>query len=156
MATSHYNTVTFVDYSGEKSTVTTLNGSITAITIVAFLAQFGTLKTALEGITKGVIVGSSWVGDKDTLAATPPTDVFAQRELKWLVRYENVVSHKIYTLEIPTADPTDRLLPQSDKADLADTEIAAFIAAFEAVGRSPENDVDGVNVLDITLVGRNL
>lgn len=156
MATSHYNTTTLVDYSGEKSTVTVLNGSITALTIAAFITQFGALKTAIEGITKGVIVGSAWVGDKDILAATPPTDVFAQRELKWLVRYENAVSHKIYTLEIPTADPTDRLLPQSDKADLTDTEIAAFVTAFEAIGRSPENDVDGVNVLDITLVGRNL
>lgn len=156
MATQHYNTVTLVDYSGEKSTVSVNNGSITALTIAAFLTQFGALKDAIDDITKGVIVGSSWVGDKDTLAATPPTDVFAQRELKWLVRYENVVSHKVYTLEIPTADPTGRLLPQSDKADLADTEIAAFVTAFEAIARSPENDVDGVNVLDITLVGRNL
>lgn len=156
MATSHYNTTTLVDYSGEKSTVTIQNGSITALTIAAFLTQFGALKTAIEGITKGVIVASSWVGDKDILAASPPTDVFAQRELKWLVRYENVVSHKIYTLEVPTADPTGRLLPASDLADLADTEMAAFVTAFEAIGRSPENDVDGVNVLDVTLVGRNL
>jgi len=58
MATSHYNTVTFVDYSNEKSSVTVLNGSITALTIAAFLTQFGALKTALEGITKGRIVGS--------------------------------------------------------------------------------------------------
>lgn len=156
MATSHYNTITLIDYSKEKSSVTVLNGSITALTIAAFLTQFGTLKTATEGITKGVIVGSSWVGDKDTLAAAPPLDVFAQRELKWLVRYENVVSHKVYTLEIPTADPTDRLLPESDKADLTDAAIIAWVDAFEAIGRSPENDVDGVAVLDITLVGRNL
>lgn len=156
MATQHYSTMTYVDYSGEKSSVTVLNGSITALTIAAFLTQFGTLKTATDDITKGVMVGSSWVGDKDTLAATPPTDVFAQRELKWLVRYENAVSHRIFTLEIPTADPTGRLLPASDQADLADTEIAAWVTAFEAIGRSPENDVDGVNVLDITLVGRNL
>lgn len=156
MATSHYNTVTLIDYSEEKSSVTVLNGSITALTIAAFLTQFGALKTAIEGITKGVIVGSSWVGDKDILAAAAPVDVFAQRELKWLVRYENVVSHKIYTLEVPTADPTGRLQAASDKADLADTEMAAFVTAFEAIGRSPENDVDGVAVLDITLVGRNL
>lgn len=156
MATSHYNTVTLVDYSNEKSTVSVYNGSITALTIAAFLTQVGALRTAIEGITKGVVVGTSWVGDKDTLAATPPTDVFAQRELKWLVRYENVVSHNIYTMEIPTADPTDRLQAASDKADLTDTEIGAFVTAFEAIGRSPENDVDGVSVLDITLVGRNL
>ena len=156
MATSHYNTVTLVDYSNEKSTVSVYNGSITALTIAAFLTQVSALRTSIEGITKGVVVGTSWVGDKDTLAAVPPTDVFAQRELKWLVRYENVVSHNIYTMEIPTADPTARLLPASDKADLADTEIAAFVTAFEAIARSPENDVDGVSVLDITLVGRNL
>lgn len=156
MATSHYNTITFVDYSDEKSTMSVYNGSITALTIAAYLTQLGTLRTATEAITKGVVVGTSWVGDKDTLAAVPPTDVFAQRELKWLVRYENVVSHNIYTMEIPTADPTARLLPASDKADLADTEIAAWVTAFEAIGRSPENDIDGVGVLDITLVGRNL
>lgn len=156
MATSHYNTMTLVDYSNEKSTVSVYNGSITALTIAAFLTQLGTLRTATEGITKGVVVGTSWVGDKDVLAATPPVDVFAQRELKWLVRYENVVSHNIYTMEIPTADPTDRLLPASDKADLADAEIIAWVNAFEAIGRSPENDIDGVSVLDITLVGRNL
>lgn len=156
MATKHYNTVTLIDYSGEKSTVTTNNGSITALTIAAYLTQLGALKTAIGDITKGVIVGTSWVGDSDTLAATPPTDVFAQRELKWLVRYENTTSHKVYTLEIPTADPTGRLQAQSDRADLTDTEMAAFVTAFEAIARSPENDVDGVAVLDVTLVGRNL
>lgn len=148
--------MTYIDYSEEKSTVTVLNGSITAVTIAAYLTQLGTLRTATDGITKGVRIGGTWVGDNDILAAAAPTDVFAQRELKWLVRYENAVSHKIYTLEIPTADPTDRLQPASDKADLADTEIAAWVSAFEAIARSPENDVDGVNVLDITLVGRNL
>lgn len=156
MATSHYNTITLIDYSQEKSTVSVYNGSVTAVTIAAYLTQLGNLRTAVEGITKGVVVGTSWVGDKDVLASAAPTDVFAQRELKWLVRYENAVSHNIYTMEIPTADPTDRLLPASDKADLTDTEIAAFVTAFEAIGRSPENDIDGVNVLDITLVGRNL
>lgn len=156
MATTHYNTITYIDRSGEKSTVKVHNGSITALTIAAYLDQLDDLRTATDAITLGVRTGQTWVGDADILAAAPPTNEFAQRELKWLVRYENAVSHNIYTMEIPTADPTGRLQPGSDKVNLAQTEVAAWIAAFEAIARSPENDVDGVNVLDITLVGRNL
>lgn len=156
MATKHYNTVTILDYSNEKSTVTINNGSVTALTIAAYLAQLGDLHNAIDGIVLGTVAETSWVGDKTVLAATPPTNVFAQRELKWLVSYENAVSHNKYTFEIPCADPTGRLVPGTDKADLTNTEMAAFVSAFEAVGRSPENDVDGVNVLGITLVGRNI
>lgn len=156
MATQHYNTITFLDYSNETSSMSVYNGSVTALTIAAFLTQLGALRTASDAITLGTVSGQSWVGDKDILAASPPTNVFAQRELKWLVSYENAVSHKKYTLEIPTADPTGRLIAGTDRADLANTDIAAWVTAFEAMARSPENDVDGVNVLSITLVGRNL
>lgn len=156
MATVHYNTLTLNDYSGEQSSFQVYNGSVTALTIATYLDQLGNLREATEAITKGNVTKQTWVGDAEQFAAATPTDVFAQRELKWLVSYENAVSHKKYTLEIPTADPTGRLIAASDKANLAQTEVAAWITAFEAIGRSPENDVDGVNVLSMTLVGRNI
>lgn len=152
----HYGTFTFLDYSGEKSTVQFYNGAITAVSLAGYLTNFGALRTAIDGITLGTIHKEKWVGDDTLLSNANPTNAFAQRELKWLVRYRGNSSQKVYTLEIPTADPTGRLLPDSDFADLDETATAAFVSAFETIARAPDDDNENVTVLSIQLVGRNL
>jgi len=145
-----------LDYSNEKSTTTVYVGPITAGTIAGFLTQFGALRTAIEGITRGVVSKESWVGDDTPLSSTPPTDEEAQREDKWLVRYVGDTSEKVYTLEIATSLRTGQMLPMSDFADLTSTEMAAFVAAFEAIARTPDDDTETVTVQSIQFVGRNL
>jgi len=156
MATTHNSQFTFLDYSNEKSGVNVYNGPVTVGTIAGFLTLFGNLRTALEGITLGVVQQEQWIGDRTLLSNVPPTDELARRETKWLVRYVGDTTDKAFTIEIPTADVVGNMLPMSDFADLTATDIAAFVTAFEAIGRSPDDDTETVTVVSIQAVGRNI
>jgi hypothetical protein len=152
----HYSTFTLLDYSNEKSTVTIHNGVITAGTIAGFLTAFGALRTAIDAITIGTVNKEKWVGDDTVLSNTLPTNVFAQRELKALVLYEGDTSQKKFTVEIPTFDPTGRLVAGTDLIDLTQTEVAAFVTAFESIAKSPDDATETVTILEMRLVGRNV
>lgn len=65
------------------------------------------------------------------------------------------IHEKKFRQEIPTPD-TDKLVPGTDLADMTDTDIAAYVTAFETIAKSPDDDTEGVNVLDMRLVGRNI
>lgn len=144
------------DYSDENSSSTIHVGDITAVSLPGFLTQFGALRTAIEGITLGVVSREQWVGDDTLLSSTPPSDPNAQREVKWLVRYTGDTSGKAYQLEIATAELAGgHLLPNSDFADLAETDMAAFVTAFEDIARTPDDDTELVTVVSIQFVGRN-
>lgn len=147
---------TFLDFSNEKSTFSVFNDAITAVSLPGFLTQFGALRTALEGVTLGVVQQEQWVGDRTVISNTPPTDPFAQRELKWLVGYTNPASGKLFTVEVPTADPTGRLVAGTDLADLNEAAMAAFVTAFENLVSPPDDQAGAVNVEYVRLVGRNI
>jgi len=145
-----------LDYSDERSSTSIHVGDITAVSLPGFLTEFGALRTAIEGITLGVVSKESWVGDDTTLSNTPPSDPNAQREVKWLVRYTGDTTDKLYSLEIATAELAGgHLLAGSDMADLAETDMAAFVTAFEDIARTPDDDTETVTVQSIQFVGRN-
>src|SRR4026209_1825804 len=121
-ANEHYGTFTILDYSEEKSPTRFSFGGVTALNIAGFLTQFGNLRTAVQGIIKGVIQKEKWVGDDNVLSNVPPSDDTAQVELKWLVSYEGATTKKKYRYEIATPD-TSKLIPGTDQADLTDTDI---------------------------------
>lgn len=151
----HYGTFTVLDYSEEKSPVSFSFGGVTAINIAGFLTEFGNLRTALTNIILGTVQKEKWVGDDTVLSNTPPTSQNAQIELKWLLTYEGATTKKKFRQEIPTPD-TSKLVVGTDLADMADTDIAAYVTAFETIAKSPDDDTEGVNVLDMRLVGRNI
>lgn len=151
----HYAGVTVLDYSEEKSGTSFSIGAITAVSLPGFLTQFGNWKTALGDIILGTISKDRWVGDATDISNTPPGSANAQIELKWLVTYEGASTKKRFRQELPTADPS-KTIAGTDMADLTDTDIAAYVTAFEAVAKSPDDDAEGVNVLDMRLVGRNV
>ena len=154
MPAQHYGQFTVLDHSEETSSTKFYFGAVTAVSIAGFLTQFGNLRTALGNIILGTIQKESWTGDSTVLSNAAPSDSAAQIELKWLVSYEGNTSKKKFRTELPTPD-TSKLIPGTDKADLTDTDIAAYVTAFEAIAKSPDDDTEAVNVLDITLVGRN-
>lgn len=156
MSTQHYSLFTILDASGEKSNVTIYNGPITAANLPGFLTSFGAMRNAISAITLGTMHKEVWVGDSTILSQTLPTNQFAQRELKWLVRYKGNTSNKIFTLTIPTADPQGRLIGGTDRADLTNAQIQSFVNQFESFARTPDSDTENVTVLDIVLVGRNI
>lgn len=158
---------TMLDYSSEKSSLALATGNVTAVSIAGLLAQVGPLRTAIEGITLGVVESERLSVFDTNLSNTPPLNELAQVESAWLVQYEdnlpffddptNAIPNegfgKLFSLTIGTADIVGRLQPQSDEADMTDTQIAAFVSAFEAIARSPYGGT--VNVTKITFVGRN-
>lgn len=156
------------DYSKEQSGFTVHTGAVTAISLPGLLTQIGTLRTAIDGMTLGVVAKESLMAFNTALSAAVPTDENAQRERKWLVRYvdnlpffddpinaiPNAGFGKVFTFSIPTALFVGTLLPNTDLADLTDALIAPFVTAFEAIARSPYGGT--VDVLEIEAVGRNL
>lgn len=144
---------TMLDYSGEKSALAFATGDVTAGTLPGLLTATGTLRTAIEGITLGVVESERLTVFDTQLENVPPANELAQVESAWLVQYEDTVNGKLFNLTIGTADIVGRLLPASDEADLTNTEIADFVTAFEATARSPYGNA--VNVTKITFVGRN-
>jgi hypothetical protein len=162
-------TVGFIDYSGENSNSSINVGTVTAVSLPGLLSDIAAYITAIDGITLGTVRDDTLVAYSTNRSSTPPSDSNAQRERKWLVRYTDTTAFfddpinaipnagfgKIFTFTIPTADLGGaNLLANTDKANPADTQIAAYIAAFEALARSPYGGV--CEILDITAVGRNL
>jgi hypothetical protein len=154
MAAEHYGTFTILDYSEEKSSFRFNFGAITAVSLPGFLTNFGALRTALGNIILGTVQKEAWIGDSTVLDNTPPASSNAQVELKFLVSYEGDTTKKKFRHEIPTPD-TSKVLPGTDIVDLTDTDVAAYVTAFETIGRSPDDDTETVTVLDMRLVGRN-
>lgn len=155
MANQHYYGFSVLDYSNEKSGSKVNFGAVTAINIAGVLAQIGDLRTAIGNIILGVVGSDRWIGDSSTLTSTPPADPGAQVELKFQFTYEGATSHKKFRVEIPTADPT-KTIAGSDMVDMTDTDIAAFVTAFETLAKSPDDDTEAVNIIEGRLVGRNI
>lgn len=156
----------FVDYDNETSSVSFGIYPITAANLPGFLTDWGNLRGAVGAITLGVISYERAQVFNDKLSAAIPANQSAQRELKWLVRgyderqfldaantIQNPNYQQIFTMELPCAD-TSKLQTNSDLADPADPDIAAFVTEIEKLWRS---DSDGqIRVIDIRIVGRNI
>jgi hypothetical protein len=151
--------VTYLDYSNEKSNFSIAGTEVTAGNIAAQITAQSNLKAAVDALSLGVPAKREYVMVREALSNTPPNDPDSQREYKWLVRFTDTVAKKIGTVEIPCArrkqgGGASLLVPGSDMADLTKTEWTDFKTAFEAYARS----IDGytVTMLDAQLVGRNI
>lgn len=155
--------LTYLDYSNEKGFVSLNIPLVSAANLAATTSAINALVAAADDIVGGTL-------NKRTLtipsagSATLPSDEEAQREEKWLVGYTDTLANlavgttnpyfgKKFTVEIATAELTGHLQVNSDFADLAETDVAAFVTAFEAFARSPSGGT--VNVNYIRYVGRN-
>jgi len=147
----------WVDYSLENSNTRLTVEQLTSANVVADLALIDTLLAAMQAITLGQLKTSSVVFRKQDEDTAIPTDPNAQRERKWLVVYHDTTTGKKYRAEIPTADLSGtNLQTNSDKANLADTQIAAFVTAFEAIVKDPDTGLNDVAIDYIQHVGKRL
>jgi len=143
------------DFSQESSSFGYDAAELTAGNIVAQTALHAALMTATEDITIGHV-------SKHTLAQIlvddpgVPTAPYAQRELKALVTYQSVTSGKKWQLEIPAPALIGNLIDGTDIFDIASTDWAAWVTAFVAVAKAPDDIADSVIVLGARLVGRNI
>lgn len=155
------------DYSREVAGFSLATGEVTAVSLPDLLTEVGALRTAVDGITDGVISDESLSVFNTNLSNAAPTDLNSQREHVWIVTYEDNLAFfddpvnaipnegfgRLFTMTIPTADPdvVGRLQANSDLANLAETGMAAFVTAFEETARSPYGGM--VNVTQIRYSG---
>jgi len=136
----------------EKSTWAFWIATLTSGNFVAQTGLVSALFTAALDITLGSQSGTNTLA-VSTVTAIENTNPLAQRENKWLVRYHDTGGTK-FTLEIPTAD-LSLLSLGTEFLDLTDGgPIAAFVSAFEAVVKSPDDPALTVTVDSIQFVGR--
>lgn len=93
------------------------------------------LQLAIADISHCNIPFYDFVADRQVVSPVPPSVAAAQVNIQWKVTYVDDTTAAVETVRIPGADLTltDVLLPASNVVDLAQTEMAAFVAAFEAV-----------------------
>lgn len=143
------------DYDGETTTFRTSVTELNAGNIAAQITLQATLGSAINDMVLGTLQKINYGNVVDNGAA-PPSDPFAQREMKWLIRYVDDVTGKRYQCELGTAnlarlDPNNR-----DRAYIGDgAEVDAFVAAFEAYVVAPDTG-NAVSIESIVPVGRNL
>jgi len=143
------------DYSNEKSTTVLNTTVLTAGNFAAQQTLAAALAAAIEDLTIGELTKQiNSVPVLDTPAI--PTNPYAQREMKWLVQYQGDVSGKLFSSEIAAPDITDNVVPNTDTADITSTDWAAFVTAFEAYVKSPDDATETVTVIGAHLVGRNI
>jgi len=149
------NTIQITDYSNEKSSFSVTSVAANAGNLAAQQALAAALVGATEDLTIGEVTKQQMALVILDLPAIP-TSPYAQRELKWLVQYQGDTSGKLFSTEIAAPDITDNVAPNTDIADLSSTDWAAFVTAFEAYVRSPDNGTETVTVIGARVVGRNI
>jgi len=149
------NTYQITDYSNEKSGFSVTSVTANAGNLAAQQTLAADLAAAVDDLTIGELTKQQMalvILDAPAI----PTNPYAQRELKWLVQYQGDTSGKVFNTEIAAPDVTDNVVVNSDIADLTSTDWVAFVAAFEALVRSPDNGTETVTVIGARLVGRNI
>lgn len=125
------------------------------ITSTNFTLQDGymdQLRSAIEGVTNGVVVSERRLYENNAFDATPPTDPASQREHKWTVIMQDTVTLRKFKIQIPCADESLIDIPSEDMKD--STQRTALVQALENYVRSPAGNP--VEVLRIFASYRNV
>lgn len=147
---------TLADKSKEKAT-TSMNLAALAgdgSNYAALLASEASMLSAIQGITDGAVFEHALVARRVRLTNVWPNT--GHREDKWLVRYQDNTSLKVYNCEIPNANEAGmHMATGTDFWDLENLAVAQsdFIDAFETNVKSVAGNA--VTVLSVQYVGRN-
>jgi hypothetical protein len=155
--------LTYLDYSNEKAPFSINIPTVTAANFAATVTLINALVAAIDDVTLGIL-NKRIMTIPSPADSSFPTDAEAQREDKWLVGYTDVTASlgggvdnpyygRNFTTEIATAELTAHLSVNSDYADLAEADVAAFVTAFEAFARSPTGGAVAINY--VKFVGRS-
>lgn len=144
----------YMDYSYEESPVTLPGVDFTAGNIVTQFGLIDDFVDAINGVTLGTLVKDTRTAAVAEFTKTRPASPFAQREMKWLVRYtDDVTPNGDGTFEIPTPDLA-LLDAGGEFMDLTTAGGLALIAAVEAYGRSRLGNA--ITLVSAEYVGRNI
>jgi len=150
--------IQYLDYSDERKSVSLFSGEITALTIAAFLGQFGDLQDALDAVTLGTRSRQTW-GEESIISNTRPASKAAQIETELLVYYMGATTEQPFSFRIPTADYTafnfadppagDSVIISGAGATTATTDL---VAALEALCKTPTDPTEGIVVTGMKVI----
>jgi hypothetical protein len=146
--TSRY-TVQMVDKEGESVSFSLRGVTLTAGNITAQVAAAAAVRAAVEAVSLLETKSESLVAIENTYAPTLPTEPFAQRGIKFLVRGADANGNP-QTFHISGANLALAGLMDGENVDLASTEGAALVTALEAFWVS--NAGEAVTVSEIVYV----
>lgn len=152
-------TYSWHDYDGEPTSMTVNTVEITAANLDAQSTLATALRSALNGITVGV-VEQAVIRDNIWDTVAPTTDPWGQRETKWVIISQDTAGNKFRSNDVPIADLT--LLEGGNKYIIKNGIVAvtagaaavtAFKDAYEAFAVS--NAGLSLTIIDMYQVGRN-
>lgn len=125
----------WIDFDGDTRQFTLPIADADAATHDARLAEVVALEDSIEAISELNLTRTDFIIERDDTGAGKPSVQAAQVNIEWKVIYVDDTTGALETLRIGGAKLTlaDVLLPGSNVADLSQTEMAAFVTAFEAL-----------------------
>jgi len=148
MATSKLN-LTYLDRDNEASTISVHGTALTAGNFATQSGLIDALILAIADVTSMVLSKDSRIAVENKFTPVLPTDAFAQRGIKWLVRAGDTNGNPV-TFHIPGAALGLTGLLVGEKMDLTSTEGAALVNAIEAYVKS--NDGEAITVTEIVYI----
>jgi len=146
---------TLKDYDSESTTFRVHAADLNAGNIAAQLTLQSNLGAAINNMVLGSLQTIRY-GNGVISGSAAPSDPFAQRESRWLVRYHDAVTGKQYRVELGTADYSNLDPNNRDHAFIGDAgDVDAFVTAFEAYVLAPDTN-NAVEIDEILAVGRNV
>jgi hypothetical protein len=126
---------------------------ITAGNFAAQQTASDTLEGDTEAMSDGVIMSYSHGNENVNISPTYPTgDVF--RSKKIAVTYQDQVTGRIYTTQIPIRKAGLTYLPNTKLLDLSVTPTSTYVADFNSFAQSI--DKNAVAILEMRAVGRDV
>jgi len=149
-------TVQYLDHSNERKSLRVYAGEITAISLPGLLTQIGAFTTALDAVTLGTRSKVTW-GEETVVSNLIPAAQDAQIETELLVKYMGNTTEQPFSFRIPTVDYTAfNFVGASDDVIIsgagASAATLALVTAFEALGKSPDDEAEGVVVTGMKVV----
>ena len=144
---------TLLDYDNESTTIGVYAADLNAgniATQITLQADFG---AAINDMALGTLQRIQYGNTVESLQP-PPSDPFAQRELKWRVDYRDTVNGKPGFFTIGTANAALLSATDRGKADPLNADVIAFTTAAEAYVLS--QDGNAIEIEQIVIVGRNV
>jgi hypothetical protein len=148
MATSKLN-LTYLDKDNEASTISVHGVALTAGNFTAQDALADALVAAIADVTQMVLSKDSRIASEAKFTPSLPTDPYAQRGIKWLVRAGDINGNPV-TFHIPGAYLGLAGLLNGENMDLTSAEGAALKDAIEDYVTS--NDGEAVTVVEIVYI----
>jgi hypothetical protein len=150
-------TLSFLDSQNSTSRLTIPLASIDSTNFDSSLAQAvfataGTIAHLIAAVSIGAPMSSEIAIPANKLAAVPPANKFAQRELALQVSYSDDVTGKKYHMSIPAPDWETIGVPGSNKVN---TSAAAWIALVTGLEAGMVSEVGNpIHVTGGKLIGR--